>query len=449
VIAARLRLSLLLVACLALSVTPPLHGQAPAPTAAGPAAAEPGSELRVYVMTMGPGTLVWERFGHNAVWVHDPERGTDKAYNYGLFDFAQENFLLRFIQGRMWYWMEGFDAYLTADHYAQDDRTVWVQELNLTPAERLAVRDFLEWNERPENRFYRYDYYRDNCSTRVRDVVDLALGGLLRERTQDVPSGTTFRSHTRRLTTSDVPIYTGLMMGLGSPVDREISRWEEMFLPLSLREQLSTMTRLDATGREVPLVLAEHVLYESTRAPVREVPPTWWPWYLLVGVVIGVTIAALAAPSARGRRPARYGFALLTGLWSLLAGVGGVVLAGLWAFTDHEAAYANENLFQLNPLSVLVLLTVPALAYGVRRWERLALLSAFGVVALSLLGLLLKPLPWLTQVNLEVVALALPIHLGVAFGAWWLANRAPTRPSAGPAPSSSKGAARGRRRARS
>jgi hypothetical protein len=63
----------------------------------------PGDSLTVYLMTMGPGRLVWERFGHNAIWIHDPVRGTDLAYNYGLFDFQQENFILRFVQGRMWY----------------------------------------------------------------------------------------------------------------------------------------------------------------------------------------------------------------------------------------------------------------------------------------------------------------------------------------------------------
>ncbi|HVL17141.1 MAG TPA: DUF4105 domain-containing protein, partial [Gemmatimonadales bacterium] len=75
-----------------------------------PPAGPPGSELTVYLMTMGPGSLVWERFGHNAIWIHDPAAPPDQAYNYGLFDFHQQNFLLRFIKGQMWYWMDGFPA---------------------------------------------------------------------------------------------------------------------------------------------------------------------------------------------------------------------------------------------------------------------------------------------------------------------------------------------------
>ena len=84
--------------------------------------AEAGSRLTVYLMTMGPGQAVWERFGHNAIYIHDPDQETDEAYNYGLFDFRQDNFLLRFIQGRLWYWMAGFPAERYVRQYERDNR---------------------------------------------------------------------------------------------------------------------------------------------------------------------------------------------------------------------------------------------------------------------------------------------------------------------------------------
>ncbi|MEP7227561.1 MAG: DUF4105 domain-containing protein, partial [Gemmatimonadales bacterium] len=122
--------------------------------------ASPPESLTVYLMTMGPGKAVWERFGHNAIWIHDPVQGTDKAYNYGLFDLRQENFLVRFLQGRMWYWMQGFPAQSYVELYRRANRSVWVQELEMPPKARRELQGFLEWNERPENRFYHYDYYR-------------------------------------------------------------------------------------------------------------------------------------------------------------------------------------------------------------------------------------------------------------------------------------------------
>jgi len=337
----------------------------------------------------------------------------------------------------MLYWMEGFDAYLTAEMYRRDNRSVWLQELNLTPEDRVRLRDFLEWNEREENRYYRYDYYRDNCSTRVRDAIDLILGGGIHDATMDVPSGSTFRSHTRRLTTNDIPIYSGLMMGLGSPVDRPISVWEEMFLPLKLREHLRSMTTLDEQGREVPLVRAETTMYQSTRPPVRDTPPVWWPGYLLAGLMIGGVLVGLAWFATRSS-VARYGFVLLASTWSLLSGLGGMVLLGLWMLTDHAAAYANENLLQLNPLSLALLVLIPMLAFGIERGRSTTLYVALVIAGGSVLGLLVKVLPWFVQVNAEVVALALPIHLALAYSAYLLvgmrrssppANRSPAPPA--------------------
>src|SRR4051812_41708567 len=102
---------------------------AQAPSAAP--AAEPGSQLTVYLMTMGPGDQVWEKFGHNAIWIHDAANGSDVAYHWGVFDFKDKDFYPNFIFGRMRYLMGAFDFNQTLDFYRQSNRTVWAQELNL------------------------------------------------------------------------------------------------------------------------------------------------------------------------------------------------------------------------------------------------------------------------------------------------------------------------------
>jgi hypothetical protein len=103
-------------------------------------------------------------------------------------------------------------------------------------------------------------------------------------------------------------------------------------------------------------------------------------------------------------------------LWGSLAGLGGVVLAGLWAFTDHAMAYRNENLFQVNPLVLALAVLVPLALAGSGRAGRWARALALGLAALSLLGCVLQVLPSFDQVNGQVIALALPIHIGFAVG---------------------------------
>ena len=383
-------------------------------------------------MTKGPGKQVWERFGHNAIWIHDPVRGTDQAYNYGLFDFGQENFLLRFVQGRMWYWMQGFPAQSYVESYRRANRSVWVQELELPPAARRELQAFLEWNELPENRFYHYDYYRDNCSTRVRDALDRALGGQLRERSRDVPTGRTFRYHTLRLTANDPPIYTGLELGLGQPVDQPISMWEEMFLPLALRVHLRKISVAGAGGGIVPLVKSERTLFEASEPAPPASPPFWILGYLLAGVLIGGLALGLGAATPASR-PARAGFLVTTWLWWLVSGVAGLVVAGLWCCTDHTAAYRNANVLQTNLLALPLLWFGTRLAFGSGRAVRPAVWLSGLLVGLSLLGLLLKAFPPFHQVNGDIIALALPAHAGSAAAVWRLARQrtrlAPSRAS--------------------
>ncbi|MFL5577903.1 MAG: DUF4105 domain-containing protein, partial [Gemmatimonadaceae bacterium] len=387
-----------------------------------------GERITVYLITFGQGDLVWERFGHNALWIRDRSRHSDVAYNWGMFDFNQPNFLGRFLTGDTKYWMEGEDPAAMIRNYAALNRTVSVQELALTPGQRAALRDFVDWNERPENSYYRYDYFRDNCSTRVRDALDRVLGGQLRAATGGVVTNGTFRSHTRRLVAGDFPVYTGIQIALGRPADRPISAWEEMFLPVKMRDRLRTVRVGDGAGGTVPLVKSESQLYAAERPAELESPPRSLPLYLALGGGAALLIAALAAAAGRGSRPARAGVAVVGALWSLVAGVLGSAALLAWTATRHVFMYRNETLLQLEPLSLALVALLP-LALWSGRGARAARLLAGVVAAAAVAGLLVKLLPVTPQRNGDVIALALPIHLALAWAAWRLLPAPP--PAAG------------------
>jgi len=372
-------------------------------------AQQPGSELTVSLLTFETGGLVWERFGHNGILVQDASTGIDHLYDYGRFSFQQAHFFLRFAQGKTWYSMgDTTDPMAMVRFYESEGRKIWAQELNLAPAQRTRLRDFLLWNIRPENAQYAYDYYRDNCSTRIRDAIDSVIGGAIRQYGER-PSGFTWREETRRLDEHNRLLYTGLMIGLGQPVDQEMSRWEQMFLPIRLREHLDSVRVAGPDGMERPLVKSERVLASGGRWPVPDRPHDGTVWYLLAGALGGGLLAWL------GRRiPAVY--LVLGTLWALAAGILGLVLTWLWAFSSHVAAHRNENLFLFNLLALALAIVLPAAVRG-KSWalkpaRRLALVIA----ALAALGLLFKLLPLFGQKNLEVIALALPVHAGLWLG---------------------------------
>jgi len=372
----------------------------------------PGSTISVRLLTMGPGAAVWEVWGHNALWITDPTTGLDVAYNWGMFDFADVDFIPRLARGTMRYWMAGFPGDALVYAYARDNRDVWAQELNLTPQQRLALVDLLRETDTDENRFYDYDYYRDNCSTRVRDALDAVLGGRIAAALADRPTGTTWRWHAQRILREMPSAYVGMHFALGNPADEPITAWDESFLPTRFMEHLRGVTVPDGVGGEAPLVESEVQLFQAVRPPPPQEPANTLPWFLGAGVLLGAALVGL------GRWEARVGRAMSWAVafgWSVAVGTAGLLLLAAWLFTDHTFWYRNENLLQASPLSLgLALLLLASAVQGrfALRWLGPAALAVFG---LSLLGLLVQPLPGFDQANAEIIAFALPVHAAVAW----------------------------------
>jgi nitrate reductase gamma subunit len=409
------------VVLVALAAAQPVSARQDPPrgVADGPGAAVPGSELIVFHATFGPGDAVWEKFGHNAIWIHDATTGTTTSYNYGMFDFDQPRFVPRLMKGDMLYSMGVRDADDDVTVYSYYNRSVWLQRLNLAPAQRLELREFLEWNWLPQNRNYLYDYFRDNCSTRVRDALDRALGGAIRASLAGVATGTTYRWHSLRLTADNVQTYTGLLLGLGSPTDRPIDAWEEGFIPMQLMEHLRAVVVTDEAGRTVPLVAEERTLFLAAREPPPGSAPDRTAWYLLAGLLAAAVLTGLGQ-AARTRPRAALALALALSVWGVISGFFGVILALLWTATNHVASYDNLNLLQVNPLGFLLAVAAPLavvrrIATGRRRHAtaRLAWPTAVALLGLSAAGLLLNVVPAVQQANGPIIALVLPIHAAV------------------------------------
>jgi len=377
---------------------------------------EPGAELRVWLVTAGPGDAVWERYGHNALRVLDTATGRDISYNWGIFDFEQVDFIPRFLQGRMLYMMAPFQTGAMIDAYRRANREVVLQELDLTSGEKAELRAFAERNALPQNREYIYQYFLDNCSTRVRDLLDLVLGGRLRNAFVDEPTGTSYRFHTRRLTQVDPLVFTGMDLLLGSPTDRPISVWEEMFLPLTLRDEMRTVRITRDDGSTRALVSAERTVVAASRPPAPAAPPRWLGVYLLIGSLVGVLFATMASDRVRSSSILRRSIVGLGVAWSLAGGAAGTILL-LLLFTDHTFAYWNENLFLANPLLLGLAATLPFSSSSRTTLpgylgRRLAIL----VAAAALLGFAIQLAPSSAHRNEIFFALLLPGHLGLAWG---------------------------------
>ncbi len=360
---------------------------------------------RIGVVTMGPGEIFWERFGHDAIVVDDPASGEAISYNFGYFDLSEPGFIGRFIRGQMQYMLVALPLEEDMRYYREVGRGATLQWLDLAPVQARQLAADLAENARPENARYRYDYYTDNCATRVRDALDRALGGQLQRQLDVRSTGDTYRSESVRLASPATWMWLGFDVGLGPFGDRPLSRWEQAFLPGRLAEDLREVKHAD--GR--PLVVSEETLLPQRQAA----EPTEQPRRLLPWLLLGLAVAALLVAGTRPAPRLVAGFAL--GFWSL-CGVVGLVLALGWAFTEHRALWANRNLMLFNPLGLLLLPGGWALLRERSpspRFARLLVVVA-GLAALACLPLWLQAVP---QRNGHWIALLLPIHAAFAW-AW-------------------------------
>ncbi len=382
--------------------------QTPRPPAPGASAsldsarAVKGATLQAVIYTYGPGPEVFERFGHIALALVDTQTGQDIAFNWGMFDFNQPNFLARFLTGDTKYWMEG---YRTADFnalYQGQDRTIRKQVLNLTPVQRGALYDLVAWNANEANKYYRYDYYNDNCSTRVRDALDWALGGALRPALDRVDGHHTWRDETARITADNLPVYIGIELALGRNADKHLTRWQLAFLPDYLADDLA---RTPVGGAS--LVSQDTVLYRSQTLSVADQAPNRTMPALVLGLLLGVLVFVLA-------RVAQTGLTALGMIWYGVGGVLGTALLLAGTVTKH-IPYMGSNL-NLTLVSPLLLFAAVCWLWRTRADSRGRAGRALPVITagIAVVGLVVMHIPGVAQGSMMLFMTMVPVHVALA-----------------------------------
>ncbi len=381
--------------------------------------ADPGDDLTVYALTFGPGEHPFLKFGHNAILVQ-PQSGPGWVFNFGTFDFSDPDLIPKFLRGRFKYWLSVGGAEATVEAYSAENRTILSQELDLSAAQKWALWQALRENARPENRAYLYDYFFDNCSTRVRDALDRVTDGRIRAAGQ-APATRTLRDHALRSVADFLPEYVGLYLGLARATDRPIDRWAETFLPERLADLLRTV-RIPDGAAEKNLVKSERLIYQSTRPAKPAQPPNWAIYFLVVGLAFGGT-AALLGRAGRRHASARIILGVVTSVLGGFFGLLGVLLVCFWALTNHKVAYANANIMQFAPWAIVLFGYGIGVMLGRPGATRRARSLALSATVLSALGILCKALPGLNQDNWPFILSSLPAWLGLWAGLRALSRR--------------------------
>lgn len=299
-------------------------------------------QAEISVITCGPyqGEL-YSAFGHSAFRVYDPKNGYDVAYNYGVFNFNQPNFYLNFARGYLYYQLGLYDYPSFENHYVSYNRYVHEQVLNLTPEQKQKVFDYLQWNALPENQHYRYDYFYNNCATKMRDVIVHILGDEIRFDGSYITTDYSIRELTDIYLKEQPWGDLGIDICLGLPMDKDATPYEYMFLPDYVESGFDHAFIL-RDGEEVPAVKKKNIISDSREQVASR--RIYTPLIVFTAFFLGTLL--LTYRDLRTGRLTKWFDVFLFGV----TGTIGILLFFLWFFTDHNAAANNLNIIWALPL---------------------------------------------------------------------------------------------------
>ncbi len=323
-----------------------------------PLSASPIDSLSEYaqisLITGAPGGPLFTKFGHSAIRVYDPVNQIDEVYNYGTFDFDTEGFYIKFMRGKLNYWLSKYEFQRMLVTYRYLNQSLYEQILDLSQEEKNLVYQFLEVNYYPENRFYLYDFFYDNCSSRIRDVFKSVLGKKLIFNDDHIEHNKTFRQLLDEYLQVQAPWGDfGIDLVLGLPADKTAEAWDYMFLPFKLFDAFE-YAELREGDRLIPFVARTRVLFEESGD--GRTGGWFTPLIFFSGLLILVILIYFYE-----RKRKKYLKNVDSAIF-LIIGLAGLIMALLWFWTDHMATKDNLNILWAFPTHLLV----PVMLYKAR-----------------------------------------------------------------------------------
>lgn len=301
--------------------------------------------LEFSLLTCDPHSEIYSLYGHTAIRMYDKSKHASFIINYGVFDFDSDNFILRFIFGLTDYEMGIFDERDFKSEYLRRGSGVIQQDLNLSRAEKLRIFRALMENNKKENRYYRYNYFYDNCTTRARDLIVNNLDGMV-VYAPSAREGMSYRDAVREYNEEYPWARFGNDLLLGVKADKRLNQAELQFLPFNLSDDFSGAEIVGVDGSRRPLVsntrqmLAPGIQLVEDGFPLR--PRT------CALLLLGLTIVLCLIEQMSGKT-----FWVYDLIWMILCGICGLILTAM-IFSQHPTVNVNFQILVLNPLCLVL-----------------------------------------------------------------------------------------------
>tara|TARA_R110002050_G_scaffold74772_4_gene160172 strand:- start:78229 stop:79407 length:1179 start_codon:yes stop_codon:yes gene_type:complete len=302
-------------------------------------------EAEISVLTIGPGNSLNDAFGHSAFRIKDSKNKLDDVYGYGEFDFNAPNFYLKFAQGKLNYSIGKGDFYRFYQVYAYYNRSIKSQVLNLSQTQKQKLYNFLLNNYKPENRNYLYEFFFDNCATKIKDVTKVAVNNTIEFKLPKNYKEKTFRSLIYENVNRNSWGSLGIDVALGSVIDKKATPEEQMFLPENIYQFFKVAT---INNESTSLVKENKTLY-TQKETIKTNSFLTSP--LFIFGIIGFFIIFITYKDYKNNKQSKW----LDITLFIITGLIGILILLLWFATDHTGTHQNYNLLWACAVNILVI----------------------------------------------------------------------------------------------
>ena len=360
--------------------------------------AQDSSHIRIALLTCTPGEELYSTFGHTAIRVTDSNSVADNVFNYGTFNFEEPGFYTKFIRGKLRYYLsvENFEDFKYA--YQVENRGITEQVLQMTATEKIALMQALYANAKEPNKFYQYDFFLDNCTTRARDML-VKFKNPHPVFKPVMPTDTRFRQAIHQYLDRNEKYWSklGIDLLLGQPTDAVMTTGQSQFLPDNL------MNSFDSSNSGSALILFKASLYPLNRPGTS----TTFLTPMVVFTSLLIIIVSLSFSTSKRVQTFLQGF---DGIFFFITGAMGLLLIFMWVGTDHSMTKNNYNLLWAWPINVVS-------AFFVNTHSKQARVY-FGCSAVALILVLLSWHFLPQQLNNALLPLVIMLAFRSAFKYW-------------------------------
>lgn len=301
--------------------------------------------IEISLLTCAPGNELYSIFGHSALRIKDPNTGTDIVYNYGTFEFDGPDFYSKFVKGKLRYFLSQNNYADFIYNYSIEGRAIAEQFLQLTCKQKIAIQQFVWENMQEENRYYKYDFLYDNCTTRLRDIIEQFQDSSMKAGVIPQAKDKTFRNALHHYLDKGQMHWSklGIDLLLGSPIDKKMTNRDAMFLPEYLETAMDSSRNMNET------------LVESKQFPVPQIQIgiTNRSSFTTPFIIFSLLLILIVALSFSKHSILNTGLKVFDNIFFTVLGLLGCLFIFMWAGTDHKQTTHNYNLLWAWPTHII------------------------------------------------------------------------------------------------